>query len=92
MSYVNEATSHGDGTIRDVWDGEKVKQLREQGWFQDRNDLGLILSTDGGALFRRTGVQAWPIWAINANLPPSERYVVDVHLPNKAINYDKNNK
>jgi len=47
--------------------------LKNDGWFQGPEDLGVILSTDGGALFKSSGVSTWPIWALNTNLPPNER-------------------
>ena len=64
--------------INDIWDGEKVSKLRKKGWFSqnkqtNHEDFGIILGTDGGLLFKRTGIQAWPIWGIIANLLPEER-------------------
>lgn len=70
---MTTAISKIDGVIRDIWDCEKVHELREQGWFRDSKDIGLIMSTDGGALFKRTGIQIWPVWGMIANLAPTER-------------------
>jgi hypothetical protein len=72
MSYMLDASKPQD-YIRDIWDGEKVQRLRQRGWFRKISDIGLVLSTDGGNLFKRTGVNAWPVWASIANLPPEER-------------------
>lgn len=47
-------------------------------WNDDRYlDIGLIASFDGGRLFKRNHVDVWPIWAVNLNLPPSQRYAQD---------------
>lgn len=61
-------------TIRDIFGGEKVKELQAQGWFRGQSeDIGLVMSTDGGVLFKRTSISVWPIWAVIANLPPTIR-------------------
>ena len=62
--------------IRDVWDGNKAQFLKQKGWFQTWQDIALILSTDGDALFKQTGIAVWPIWGVIANLPPNERYII----------------
>ena len=58
---------------QDVCDGTKARKLKEKGWFVNGTDIGLILSTDKEALFKRTGINVWPIWGIIVNLPPEER-------------------
>lgn len=63
------------GNISDIFDGEKYKSLQQRGWFQSAGDIGIVCSTDGGALFKSSGVSAWPVWAVIANLDPSVRYV-----------------
>ena len=74
LNYRNTAM-HETGVISDLWNTAKVKELHtHKGWFTtSKYDLGLVLGTDGGALFKRTGVQAWPVFALIANLPPAER-------------------
>jgi hypothetical protein len=72
MNYMLNAAQPQDN-IRDIWDGKKVQSMRSKGWFQRVTDVGLVLSTDGGSLFKRTGINVWPVWASIANLPPQER-------------------
>ena len=36
--------------------------------------IRLMLNTDGVKVYRRANKHAWPVWGINANLPPSQRY------------------
>ena len=69
MAYMTRAFQNSH-KCQDVWDGTKARKLKEEGWFANGTDIGLILSTDGGALFKRTGINVWPIWGIIANLPP----------------------
>lgn len=60
----------------DIFCGTRVQELRNQGWFgRDSDDIGLVLSTDGGVLFKRTSINAWPVWGVIANLPPEVRLV-----------------
>lgn len=62
--------------MTDIIDGKRFHRLKQQGWFEtDSSDMGLILALDGGCLFKRNGVQAWPVWGLLANLEPKERYV-----------------
>ena len=63
------------GTISDVYNAAKWKNLERRGWFQSSTDIGILMSTDGGALFKSCGVQAWPVWGVVINLPPAERCV-----------------
>jgi hypothetical protein len=58
-----------------MYDGGKYKEMLAKGWFQTPADLGLICSTDGGALFKSSGTSAWPIWGVNLNLSPDTRYL-----------------
>jgi hypothetical protein len=58
----------------DMYDGNKYLDLKEKGWFESPGDVGLLLSTDGGALFKSSGVEAWPVWGVISNLPPHIRY------------------
>lgn len=73
LSHPTKRTQ-GD-SIGDIYDGSKWKEMEKRGWFKTAQDIGLILSTDGGALFKSSKVEAWPVWGVVANLPPSERYL-----------------
>lgn len=70
-----ERKKPSNGVLEDIQDGIKYQALLKQGWFNDACDLGLVLSTDGGALFKSSGTSAWPVWAVNTNLSPSMRCV-----------------
>ena len=60
-------------TLADIWNGCKVAELRQCRWFASGDDFGLVMGTDGGVLFKCTGIQAWSIWGFIANLSPQER-------------------
>lgn len=45
-----------------------------KGFGTQEGDIRLIINTDGVKVYRRAKKHAWPVWAINANLPPSQRY------------------
>lgn len=64
---------NNDSTLVDILNGCKARELRARGWFKSGNDFGLVAGMDGGTLFKRTGIQVWPIWGFIANLSPGER-------------------
>lgn len=73
LNWTSEAIRNTDN-ITDIFSGEKVRELVDKGWFQEGSqDIGLVMSTDGGVLFKRTSINVWPIWAVIANLPPKLR-------------------
>ena len=72
----------------DIYDGEKYKTLQANGWFNEFSDIGLLLSTDGGALFKSSGVEAWPVWGVNLNLEPALRIVLESIVTSIFINYN----
>lgn len=37
-------------------------------------DIWLTINTDGVKVYRTSKKDTWPVWAINASLPPNERY------------------
>ena len=59
--------------LKDIYDGRKYQRLVKEGWFATPGDVGVVISTDGGALFKSSGVEVWPVWAVITNLPPHER-------------------
>jgi hypothetical protein len=69
----NEDGVYEEG-IRDVWDGEKLQNLKQKGFFNDERTVALHLSTDGVQLFRNSTQEVWPFLVLNLNLPPEERY------------------
>jgi hypothetical protein len=73
LAYAATALAPGD--MRDIWGGRKVKELVDRGWFMNGNDFAMVLGTDGGVLFKRTGVHIWPIWGTISNLSPQDRCV-----------------
>lgn len=76
LKYACNRCNTTDHKLTDIVDGKRFRNLYEQGWFRSNSDIGLILALDGGALFKRNGVQVWPVWGLVANLEPKERYTV----------------
>jgi hypothetical protein len=70
------ATTLKSDVMQDIWNGCKVQELVNIGWFADGTDFAMVLGTDGGILFKRTGVHIWPIWGTISNLSPEERYTL----------------
>jgi hypothetical protein len=73
--------------IRDIWDGDMMKELRDLGsrflllylivgYFEDERTVCLQFSTDGVQLFKNSSREAWPFLVINDNLDPTERYSI----------------
>src|SRR5579859_5099801 len=62
--------------IRDVWDGEKLQNLKQKGFFNDERTVALHFSTDGVQLFRNSTQEVWPFLVLDLNLPPEERYFI----------------
>lgn len=66
--------------------GEKVREYLAHGscgaallipflGFGDQpGDIWLSINTDGVKVYRTSKKDTWPVWAINLNLPPSQRY------------------
>lgn len=44
------------------------------GFGSEDGDIWIGINTDGVRVYRRGKKGAWPVWAINFNLPPSQRY------------------
>ncbi|KAF7996964.1 hypothetical protein HCN44_005241 [Aphidius gifuensis] len=62
-------------TIRDIYDGEKYKQLCKAGNFlYNRFNYSITFSTDGVSMGDTTNKSAWPIWAQINELPPHSRH------------------
>ena len=68
------SSSLKDGNIHDIWNGDAVKPLRQNGgFFTHPEHLGLSLSTDGVPVFKSSLDSLWPVYLIINNLPPSIR-------------------
>lgn len=68
-----EVGQHGD-SVQDIWDGNFIKQLKDEGFFSDKRDLALGVSMDGIQMFQIGDFEVTPVIITNFNLPPSERY------------------
>ena len=63
-----------DGFIHDIWNGNGVKPLTQDGGFLTYPEhLGLSLSTDGVPVFKSSSDSLWPVYLNIYNLPPSIR-------------------
>ena len=74
-------TRESSPLIRDIQDGQVVKNLMKQGEFLSVPEhLGLILNTDGVQTFNASKHSIWPIYFMISNLPPQvrilEKYLV----------------
>jgi hypothetical protein len=58
----------------DVYDGKEWKQHPLAG---RPNTLGFSLGFDGVPFFKSTNYSVWPVFLINLNLPPAERYACE---------------
>lgn len=68
------SSSLKDGNIHDIWNGDAVKPLRQNGgFFTHPEHLGLSLSTDGVPVFKSSVDSLWPVYLTVNNLPPSIR-------------------
>jgi Transposase family tnp2 len=65
--------------LRDIFDGYRYKELRDNGLFHGKRDVALGMSTDGFQIFQQKTHDCWPIALTNLNLPP------DVRVKNENI-------
>jgi hypothetical protein len=67
--------------IRDIWDAEMMKKWVSEGYFEDERTVALHFSGDGVQTFK-SGTKAkdsvWPFLILILNLPPTERYLLDL--------------
>jgi hypothetical protein len=83
INYVHVRTKENPNNIEDIHDRKRFRKLQTEGWFAPGSlDIGLVAALDSVALFKRSNVQAWPLWGAIANLSPAERYLVFISLPN----------
>ena len=68
----NKSQRHGK--ISDVWHGEAVRRLQNDGYLLDPREVALGLATDRVQLFVNTQHVIWPLILTNFNIPPAERY------------------
>lgn len=63
-----------DESISDIWNGDAVKQMKQNGeFFNYKEHLGLTISTDGVAVFKSSLESLWPVYLVVNNLPPKIR-------------------
>ena len=61
-----------DGVLRDIWDGAGLREKTTDGRFYSHpENLALMLSTDGVALFKSSAADLWPVFVVILNLPPT---------------------
>jgi hypothetical protein len=69
--------------VRDVWDGEMMKKWISEGYFDDVRTVALQFSGDGVQTFKsgtKSKDSVWPFLILILNLPPEERYRLDLLL------------
>eukprot|EP01122_Echinamoeba_exundans_P007407 TRINITY_DN2275_c0_g1_i2.p1 TRINITY_DN2275_c0_g1~~TRINITY_DN2275_c0_g1_i2.p1 ORF type:complete len:711 (-),score=85.94 TRINITY_DN2275_c0_g1_i2:499-2631(-) len=75
MGYGRQWRRVNAGTYRDILDGDIAEAIRAAtGFGSEDGDIWIGINTDGVRVYRRGKKGAWPVWAINFNLPPSQRY------------------
>jgi Transposase family tnp2 len=62
-----------EGRLRDIFDGDRYKVLRDRGFFPADQDVALGMSTDGFQIYQQKTHDCWPIVLINLNLHPEDR-------------------
>ena len=70
--------------LSDICDGQEYKRHRL--FFSRPGNVSFLLNTDGLALFHSSKKSLWPIWLVMNELPPNERYVINMVKPlNNAV-------
>lgn len=75
LRYRNEyvTSENYDNNIGDLFNGNLYKELVDDGYFSNEQDIALIGSTDGYQIFKQKTDDCWIVMFINSNLSPSER-------------------
>jgi hypothetical protein len=104
MSYRKDHV-HEPGRTQDIFDGQEYRRLKatrveingeklSHNHFSDDRDIALGLACDGFSLFkRRSKKSAWPLIALNYNLPPDIRthreHIIPLGIiPKKPVDID----
>ena len=66
-------TKPQNGMLTNIQDGSAFHDLNEDGFFNHPEHLGLIVGTDGVAIFKYSRQSLWPVNIAVAILPPNER-------------------
>lgn len=72
-----QSASTDDGIIRDVHDGQILKNIEKVYEKTDSTIYSLTLFLDGANRYKSTTRSIWPIQLVQNLLPPSERYNLD---------------
>jgi len=87
------SVARGGSIMKDIWDGELIKDLTKDGLFSQATDMALGLLTDGVQVFKiRSKFSVWPVLIMNFNLPPHLRYLSQDILVSGIIPGPKNPK
>lgn len=62
------------GAMTDLYDAPNWRQHLH---LHTPGNMGLVLNADGMSMFKSGLYSVWPIFLMNANLPPALRYVRD---------------
>ncbi|XP_035678818.1 uncharacterized protein LOC118417371 [Branchiostoma floridae] len=65
-----ERTRKGQNTYEDVTDGRQYKKIKE---LRDRNNMSLMMNTDGARVFKSSNYGIWPIYFTVNELPYHHR-------------------
>ena len=66
-------TKPQNGMLTNIQDGSAFHDLNEDGFFNHPEHLGLIVGTDGVAIFKSSRQSLWPVNIAVAILPPNRR-------------------
>ncbi|CAG8590465.1 21011_t:CDS:2 [Gigaspora rosea] len=64
---------YNNNNCGDIFDGERYKDLVENGCFSNYRDIALIESLNGYQIFRQKTDDCWIILFLNGNIPPENR-------------------
>ncbi|KAH0611860.1 uncharacterized protein H6S33_011125 [Morchella sextelata] len=73
IAYRDQVESQ-EGVTSDFWTGDLYRDMKAKRLFQQKTDLGFVLTTDGVQIFQsRAKFSIWPIALLCLNLPPTVR-------------------
>lgn len=83
FDYLDDVNINERGVWKDFYWGSTFKRIVEQNGVLEgiKNDLFIVLSTDGFPPYERSKQQVWTIPGMILNLPPHIRYLTDNILP-----------
>ena len=77
MSIQEQYSKRGSSsTLQDIIDGEKyLEHCRPGGILHNKNNISVLLNSDGIPIFRSSGIGVWPVQLVINEIPPKERYI-----------------